>query len=300
MPYFGGRLTRQRQKFRWLSRSQTPAVDISDSLLTAEDGSRTSLGWDYRTTFAQPTTTEKPRRSVRRSLKRLMRFNPLRQNPISASAARASNQSSFVSFFRRRSTTSSFPADDLESPPSIPPLPPSFAFPQPPQAASLRFSSDSSQHETLGSSQSPELPEEVLPPAFHRSWCYRNSGITVASEESETRSFKSVPGWVKFHYPRKSQSDREVSRFSSSPLPAPQAIAPSTWLKAKIFRRSPSTTTSASKEETNSTSNNFEESTSAESPVAGGSGLKPTKDGPRTSCESFDSLGVERQEPWQS
>jgi hypothetical protein len=64
-----------------------------------------------------------------------------------------------------------------------------------------------------------------------------NSGVAMASEESETRSCKSVPGLVKFHYPQRARNDREVSRGSWSPLLAPHAVSPGAWLEAKILPR---------------------------------------------------------------
>jgi hypothetical protein len=131
--------------------------------------------------------------------------------------------------------------DDPESPPSLPPLPSSFWLPRPP-AISVQLR-ESVHGDTNNFFRPQTMPAQVLPPAFHHSWCYRNSHITLASEESEARSFRSVPGWVKFHYPHRSRGDKVVSRGSWDPLPATHAISPGAWWKAKILRRSHSTTT---------------------------------------------------------
>jgi hypothetical protein len=284
---------------RWPSRS-LPAPDMSDSLLTAEAGSRDSLGWDYRSTFAQPNVREKSRRSLPRSLRRLVRFNPLGQNPVSPhpTGEGTSSRNSFASFFRRRSAAStSRSMIDVESPPSLPPLPSGLPL-RPPAAMSVP--SNESVHSNVDGSLRPQtMSSEILPPDFHRSWRYRNSQTTIISEESETRSFKSVPGWVKFHYPRISRNDGGGSRESYAPLPAPQAISPGSWLKAKILRRSQSTTASGEKEEPCSESDTGEELASTESPVLGPSGCKQAWHSYRASCESADGLVAEKQEPWQ-
>jgi hypothetical protein len=83
------------------------------------------------------------------------------------------------------------------------------------------------------------------------------------------------------------------------PLHAPQPILPSSWLKAKILRRSQSTTASTEKRESQTGSDIGDEPASIESPVLGPSGWKQTQVGLRTSCESVKSLMVEIQEPWQ-
>jgi hypothetical protein len=281
---------------RWLSRNQT-APEMSDSLLTSEAGSRGSLGWDYRSTFARPTVTEKSRRSLPRSLRRLVRFNPLGQNPVlpRASGEDTPIRNSFASFFRRRSTASRNMIDE-ESPPSLPALPSGFALPRPPPMFVSRLSLDSDTDEVL---RSQPLPAEALPPTFHRSWCYRNSQTTIASLESETHSFVSVPGWVKFHYPRISHNDRGVDGESSTPLPAPQALSPGSWLKAKILRRSQSITPS-SQGGTQTGSSSCDISESIESPVLGLSGWKRTQGGDRLSCEGADNLMVETSRCEQS
>jgi hypothetical protein len=281
---------------RWWTRNQRPP-EISDALLTPEAGLRGSVGWDYRSTFARPTVTEKSRRSLPRSLRRLVRFNPLRQNPVTphTPGEGTPSRNSFVSFFRRRSTASAARSViDVESPPSLPPLPAVLSPPRPPAISVSRDLVQSDPDEFL---RPQAFPIQVLPPAFNRSWCYRNSQTTLASVESETRSFVSVPGWVKFHYPRISHNDRGVRGESSTPLPAPQAVSPGSWLKAKILRRSQSTINS-SKRGTQTGSDSCDESGSTESPVAGPSGWRQTQVGHRMSCESAGSLMVEKQEPW--
>jgi hypothetical protein len=67
----------------------------------------------------------------------------------------------------------------------------------------------------------------------------------MTSEDSETRSFKSVPGWVKFHYPGRLRNDAEGSHYSWRTLPAPRALSPGSWLRAKFLRRSQGDPTSA-------------------------------------------------------
>ncbi|KAH6669581.1 hypothetical protein B0J14DRAFT_122443 [Halenospora varia] len=284
---------------RWWSYSQTPE-EMSDSLLTADVGSRRSLGWDYRSTFAPPAVTRKSRRSLPRSLRRLVQFNPLGQNPVTphAPGEGTSNRNSFASFFHRRSTASaSRSVIDVESPPSLPPLP--AGFPPPRSPAISRRPREIVQSDTEDFLRPQTLPAEVLPPTFHRSWCYRNSQITLASEESDARSFKSVPGWVKFHYPHRMRNDRGALLDSRPALPAPQTTSPGSWLKAKILRRSQSMTASEEKGGIHSGSDNGDESASTESPVLGPGGWKQTQVGNRMSCESADSLALEKQEPWQ-
>jgi hypothetical protein len=286
---------------RWPSRSQ-PAHEMPDSFLTAEAGPRDSLGWDYRSTFAQPNIREKSRRSLPRSLRRLVHFNPLGQNPVSPhpTGEEISSRNSFASFFRRRSAAStSRSMIDVESPPSLPPLL-SGLLPLRPPATAMSVSSNESVQSNIDDSLRPQtIPSEVLPPVFHRSWFYRNSQTTIASGESETRSFKSVPGWVKFHYPRTSCNDGGGSRGSYPALPAPQAISPGSWLKAKILRRSQSTTTSGEEREPLTESDIGEESAGTESPILGPSGWKQIQQGHRISCESADSFVAEKQEPRQ-
>ncbi|KAH8780560.1 hypothetical protein F5882DRAFT_379750 [Hyaloscypha sp. PMI_1271] len=282
---------------RWWTQNQTPP-EISDALLTPKAGSRGSLGWDYRATFARPTVIEKSRRSLPRSLRRLVRFNPLRQNPVAphAPGEGTPSRSSFASFFRRRSTASvARSVIDVESPPSLPPLPAGLSPPRPP---TISVSRDFVQSEADEFLRPQAFPIQVLPPAFHRSWCYRNSQTSLASVESENRSFVSVPGWVKFHYPRISGNDRGVYGESSTPLPAPQALSPGSWLNAKILRRSQSTINS-SKKGTQTGSDSCGESGSTESPVLGPSGWKQTQVGHRVSSESAGSLMVEKPQPWQ-
>jgi hypothetical protein len=75
------------------------------------------------------------------------------------------------------------------------------------------------------------------PQAFQLPWQYRNGQLTVASEESEAPSFKSVPGWVKFHYPHRSRSGTGVPQESCKSLP-PLPLSPGSWLKAKAVHHS--------------------------------------------------------------
>jgi len=145
---------------RWLAHDQTPDT-MSDSLLTPEVGARGSLTWDYRETFAQPTVMVKTRRSQPKSLTGLVRFNPLGLNPVSlqTTGTGTPSRNSFVSFFHRHSTTSTYHSDscpsnlqgqsgivsDPQAPPPFPPPsyrspPPSYRSPppRPPTISSLR------------------------------------------------------------------------------------------------------------------------------------------------------------------
>ncbi|PMD12534.1 hypothetical protein NA56DRAFT_482531 [Hyaloscypha hepaticicola] len=288
-----------RGKNPWLSRSR-PDAEMSDSFLTPGAGIRGSLGWDYRSTFAQPTPKEKLRRSLSRSLRRLVRFNPLAEHPITPNGTgeETPSRNSFASFFRRRSTASTAQTMvDVESPPALPPLPPGFLV-QPPATASSDRSTNFERNDTDNFLRPPTIPSEVLPPAFHRSWCYRNSQTTMASEDSETRSFKSVPGWVKFHYPGRLRNYAEGSHHSWRTLPAPQALSPGSWLRAKFLRRSQSPTASAEKggSHLGTSTNNFgDESANTVSPMLGKGEGKQNQETYRMSSESVDSLMMEKQ-----
>ena len=231
------------------------------------------MGWDYRSTFARPTVTEKQRRSLPRSLRRLVRFNPLGQNPVAphATGPGSPSRKSFASFFSRRSAASaSRSVIDVESPPALPPLP--FGFPSPRPPAISHPSREFTQSNTDIFLRLQTMPPLFPPQSFQRS--HRNSHTTMASEASETRSSKSVPGLVKFHYPCRSHPNRELPRDSSMPLPAPQAVSPGLWLKAKVLRRSHSTTTSEEKEGYRMGSDNGDESGGMEEIGVGLSGWK--------------------------
>ncbi len=246
MPRLGKRFFRRIGTPRWpSSRPQTPP-EMPDSLLTPEADSRSSLGWDYTSSFARPTAPVESRRSLSRSFRKLVGLNPLGQNPVTPHASKdgTSIRNSLATYFRRRSTASTSPSkNDVEDHPPLPPLPAMFQSSQP---AATSISIESRQSGTDDFLRPPTVPDEVLPPAFHRSWCYRNSQISLASENSDARSFQSVPGWVKFCYPHQSRHERLASQ-SGSALIAPQATSPSSWLKAKFLRRSLLTVTSEEK-----------------------------------------------------
>ncbi|RDL33072.1 uncharacterized protein BP5553_08511 [Venustampulla echinocandica] len=185
---------------------------------------------------------------------------------------------------------------DVESPPPLPPPPAGFPPPRPPVIS--RRPREIVQSDTDDFHRPQTLPDEVFPPTFHRSWCYRNSQITLASEESDAHSFRSIPGWMKFHYPHKMPNNTRAPLDSRPAIQAPQAISPSSWLKARILRRSQSMTASEEKGGRHSGSDNGDESASTEPPVPGPGGWKQTQVGHRMSCESADSLALEKQEPW--
>lgn len=258
---------------------------MSDSLLTAEVGSSGSPAWDYRATFARPTLTEKARRSLRKSLTRFLRFNPLGLNPVppQATGARTPSRRSFTSLFHRFSAASTHRSDfcpsflqsqsgcviDPQSPPPLPPPPAGF----------------------------PPMPPQVPPQALQRPWNHRNSQIIMASEESESRSFKSMPRWVKFHYPHRSRSGGVVPQGSWKALP-PLPISPGSCLKAEVLRRSHSTTASEDEKGQHMASDNGDEPGSKQ-PVFGRSGWKQVQMGRRISGASADSFVVEKQVVWQ-
>jgi hypothetical protein len=256
---------------RRLSRIQTPDA-MSDSLLAAEVGS-SSPAWDYQATFAPPTVIEKARRSLPKSLTRLLRVNPLGLNPVAPQAtwAKTPSRKSFASFFHRRSAASTHRSAfspsflqgqsgsviDQQSPPPIPPL--DAALPSPrPSGRSIELP----QSGTDDSQWPLATPTQVPPRALRLSWHNRNSQITMASAESEARSFKSMPGWVKFDYSHRLRSDREVPQDSGKALlPPPLPISPGSWLKRMVLRRSQSTTTSDDEKGDRLASHNGGEST---------------------------------------
>lgn len=155
---------------------------------------------------------------------------------------------------------------DVESPPAIPPLPSGFPFPRPPDISVPGVFIHSNTEDFLGPQT---ILAQVMPPTFHRSWCYRNSRTTFVSLESEAHSFKPVPGWLGFHYPQREPNEIAAPRESSTSLPAPQAISPGSWLKANTLRRSQSTTVSVENGGTHTGSNNCDESANTKSPVLG-------------------------------
>jgi hypothetical protein len=119
--------------------------------------------------------------------------------------------------------------------------------------------------------------------------------MTMASAESEARSFKYVPGWVKFNYSHRLRSGGEVSQESGKALPPPPLpISPGSWLEAMVFRRSHST---ASEDEKGyrMASDNGDESAGTEQAVFGPSGWKQVQMGSRISGASADSLVAEKQ-----
>ena len=263
---------------------------MSDSLLAAEVGISGSPAWDYRATFALPTVIEKAKRSLRKSLTGLYWVNPLDQHPVmpQATEARTLSSESFTSVFHRRTAASthrntfrplflqgqSGSVTDLQSPAPLPPL--DTAIPPPQPSTTSGRSTELAQSDTDDSPQPLAMPLQVPPQAFQLPWHHRNSQMTMASVESEAHSFKSVPGWVKFHY----SDERRVGGVSYesgkalplSPLPTP----PSSWLKAKVLRRSHSTTTSEGEERRQMASDNGDESAGAEQVAFGrSSGSRP-------------------------
>jgi hypothetical protein len=269
----------------WLPHRQTPDA-MSDSLLAVEVGSSGSPAWDYRATFARPTMIERARQSLHKSLTRLVQINPLSLNPIMPQAAgvRTPSRKSFASFFHRRSAASTHPSvfcpsplqgesGSVIDPRSPPPLPPPYAAPPSPR------------------------PLTMPPQAFQLPWHHRNSQMTLASEESEARSLKSVPSWVKFHYPHRLRSGAGLPQESRSGHPvSPLPISPGSWLKAKVPHRSHSTTASEDEKGHRMASDHSNESAATEQVVFGLSGWKQVQMGRRISGASAHSLLAEKQE----
>jgi len=106
--------------------------------------------------------------------------------------------------------------------------------------------------------------------------------MTMACEESKARSFKSVPGWVKFHYPHRSRSSEEIPQELEKALPPLPH----------------STTASGDEKGHHMASDNGDESAGAEQAVFGRSGLKQVQMGWRISGASAHSLLAEKQEAW--
>ncbi|KIX05839.1 uncharacterized protein Z518_03812 [Rhinocladiella mackenziei CBS 650.93] len=239
-------------------RSQTFNVMLNSPLST-EAGSSGDPAWGFRATFAGPNVIEKPRQSQSKSLK-LLRINPLGMNPVtpSASRTRTPNRKSFASsFFHRRSAASTLrsasgpPSEEqprnIIGPQSLSPLLlPQVTLPSPePSAISSRFA-ELTQSNT-DHSQSLTVPPQTLP----HPWRHSSSQITRASAERDARLIKGTPGRAKPHSPSRLRTSIGVPQGSEKELPLPPlpllpspSISPSSWLRAKVLRRSQSTTTS--------------------------------------------------------
>ncbi|PVH67280.1 hypothetical protein DL98DRAFT_523416 [Cadophora sp. DSE1049] len=134
------------------------------------------------------------------------------------------------------------------------------------------------------------------PQALQLPWHHRNSDMTAASAESESHSFKSVPGWVKFHYPHRLGSSGGEPQKSEKALPLPPLVSPGSWLKGKILCHCYSTTASEDKKGHHMASDNGDESAGTEQAAFGQSGWKQVQMGQRISGASADSLVAEKQE----
>ena len=123
--------------------------------------------------------------------------------------------------------------------------------------------------------------------------------MTMASTESKARSFKSVPKWVKFHYPDGLRRGKEVPNRSEKALPLPPLpISPGSWFKAKVLRHSHLTTTSEDKKGRHIVSEHGDKSVGTEQAAFERSGWKQVQVGQRISGASVDSLVAEKQEVW--
>jgi hypothetical protein len=121
----------------------------------------------------------------------------------------------------------------------------------------------------------------------------------MASAESDGRSIKVVPGWVKPHYPQRLHSGGGVPQESGKGLLLPPLpISPSLWLQRKVLRRSHSTTSSEDEKEHHMASDNDDKSAGTGQAIFGRSGRKQVQMGRRISGASAGSLVVEKQEAW--
>jgi hypothetical protein len=289
----------------WLSRSQKPDA-MSDSLLAAEAGSSGSAAWDYRSTFAQPTVIKKARQSPR---KLLFRTNPLGLNPVKpeSEGARTPSPKSFVSFFHWRSAAStrrsSFrpflqgQSGSVIDPQS--PLPPNAAPPFARPSAMSGRSTELRPSDTNGFSRPLTMPPQLPPLALQLPWHNRDSQITMTSTESEARSIKSAPGWLKFHYPHRSRNG-DVPQGPGKALPPPSLpIPPGSRDMAEVLHRSHSTTTSEDEKGHHMESDCDSESAGTKQAVFGPSEWKQVQIGQRISGASASSLVAEKQKTWQ-
>jgi hypothetical protein len=120
----------------------------------------------------------------------------------------------------------------------------------------------------------------------------------MASTQSEARSFKSVPGWVKFHYPHRLYNGEGGPAESRTALPIPTPT-PGSWLIAKLHHRSQPMTASEDERGHRKASDNGNELAGTEQVVFGPNGWKQVQMGQRVSGASAHSLLVEKQEAWQ-
>ncbi|KAF8847613.1 hypothetical protein BDZ45DRAFT_316156 [Acephala macrosclerotiorum] len=293
---------------RWLSHRQSPHA-MSESLLEVEVGSSGGLAWDYQATFARPTVIEKARRPLRKSLKGLLRINPLGLNPATpqVTGVKTPSRKSFASLFHRRSTASTHHSApsllqdqsgsviDPQSPPPIPP--PYAALPSPQPSAMSGQSIEFAQSNTDDSPRPQTMPPQIPPQALQLPWHHR-SQMTMASTQSEARSFKSVPGWVKFHYSHRLCNGGGRPEESGTALPVPTP-SPGSWLMAKLHHRSQPMTASEDEKGHRMASDNGNELAGTEQVVFGPSGWKQVQMGRRISGASAHSLLAEKQEAWQ-
>ena len=121
----------------------------------------------------------------------------------------------------------------------------------------------------------------------------------MVSADSNARSIKVVPGWVKPHYSLRLHSGGGVPQESGKELPLPPLpISPSLWLKGKVLRRSHSMTSSKDEKEHHMASDNDDKSAGTEQATFGRSGRKQIQMGRRISGASAGSLVAEKQEAW--
>ncbi|KAH7156727.1 hypothetical protein EDB81DRAFT_398650 [Dactylonectria macrodidyma] len=126
------RMTGKWRVSTWIPRAQTPD-GMENSLLTSQEPPNQRLPRDPEAISEKPMAAQQPRQSFRRSISRLLGMNPLGLHPAVVEGTTPRPRSYAASFFRRRSTASTYtvgsgysvtPERLREDP--LPPLPPAY------------------------------------------------------------------------------------------------------------------------------------------------------------------------------
>ncbi|KAH7122164.1 hypothetical protein B0J13DRAFT_567059 [Dactylonectria estremocensis] len=126
------RMTGKWRVSTWIPRPPTPD-GMENSLLTSQEPPGQRQLRDPEATFEKPVVAQQPRQSFRRSITRLLGMNPLGLHPAVVEGSTPRPRSYAASFFRRRSTASTYtvgsgysvtPERLREDP--LPPLPPAY------------------------------------------------------------------------------------------------------------------------------------------------------------------------------